>query len=245
MSLNQLELFGTPLEKAVECKSHSVAKRIFDKYIECFQSPQNFLEIATKKGKTQGSEEKYKQHVPAILNATGLPWSEATSQDKCDYRISVNNSVLSEDDASFIEERNNMYKANYKEIDLKNSMLGLEFKKSKGAFCLNDTLPHEDVMYMMIRPLRRSGTITLWNGKDVLTAIREKWERNFNNGDSELLLDDYVDLVDWVNRLSGKSARTRPNHMVSNGELRKITSPLRDYRLEWDKHNNITSKTII
>lgn len=235
MSLNQLEL----------CRSESTAIKVVNGYIEFFQSPQNFKDIATKQGKTQGSEEKYKQPVPVILNEMGLVWSEAHSQDKCDYRISVNDSVSSKDDANFIKERHNIYKANYEEVDLKNSMLGLEFKKSTGAFCLNDTLPHEDVMYIMIRPLKNSGTITLWNGKDVLAAMRKKWEKNFHNGDSELLLDDYIFAINRLNELAGKSAKPRSNYQITNKELREFTSPLRDYTLKWDKHENITSKTII
>lgn len=256
MNLSQLELFSPILQDHKDTtstkvdttigKTKVVAKQIFYKYIECFQSPQNFLDIKTKRGKgnTQETETKYKKYVPNILDGMNLHWAEASSQDKCDYRISVNDSVSSVDDENFIEERACIYRSEYEEVDLKNSLLGLEFKKSGGAFCFNDTLPREHIMYIMIRPLGTMGSIALWDGKDVLNGMRKRWEDNYKSGRSELLLDEYKDRVDELNDLAGSSARNRPNYGVSNSQLRGAASPLADYLLKWDGNYNITEKTI-
>jgi hypothetical protein len=256
MNLSQLELFSpilqdhkdttsTKVDTTID-KTKVVAKEIFYRYVECFQSPQNFFDIKTKRGKgnTQETETKYKKYVPSILDGMNLHWKEATSQDKCDYRISVNDSVSSVDDENFIKERTCIYKSEYEEVDLKNSLLGLEFKKSGGAFCFNDTIPHEDILYIMIRPLQKSGSITLWDGKDVFNGLRKKWQDNYNSGRSKILLDEYLYRVDELNDLAGASARNRPNHTVSNKQIRSGASPLADYLLKWDSNYNITEKTI-
>lgn len=257
MNLSQLELFSSILQDHKDTtstkvdttidKTKVVAKEIFYRYVECFQSPQNFFDIKTKRGKgnTQETETKYKKYVPSILDGMNLHWKEATSQDKCDYRISVNDSVSSVDDENFIKERTCIYRSEYEEVDLKNSLLGLELKKAQSAFCLNDTLPREDVMYIMIRPLTTMGSITLWDGKDVLNGLRKRWEDNYKSGDCKILLDEYLDRVAELDSLAGKSAKPRPNHSVSNNQLRSVASPLGDYLLKWDKQGNITKKTVI